>query len=135
MKEAKTTEDLLAIAKEAMDELGIVDEDKRQDVYLYTITNRSSLNANTIKGEIKNIIFKRKRKNKSEIISFDDRMKMYEDLAKVLFYDLDDIHRDAVLLYYELDPSVTYESTGMNPTSAQQTALEAVEIMKNMLIK
>lgn len=135
MEEAKTTEDLIALTKEVLDELGIVDEDKRQDVYLYTITNRLSLNTNTIRDEIKKFLSKRKRKNKSKSISFDDRMKMYEDLAKVLFYDLDDTHRDAVLLYYELDPSVTYESTGMNPTSAQQTALEAVKIMKNMLFK
>lgn len=135
MEEAKTTEDLIAITREVLDELGVVDEDKRQDVYLYTITNRLSLNVNTIRDKIKKFLSKRKRENKSKNISFDDRMEMYEALAKVLFYDLDDTHRDAVLLYYELDPSVTYESTGLDPTSAQQTALEAVEIMKNMLFK
>ena len=115
MAKIKTAEQLIAIATEALNNSNIVDEDLRQDAYLYVLSNDlCNEKSRVIKNRIKDFIIHKLIKTK-EVIGNNaarsyDQMALYSILADLLFNRLDKDLAVSIIIKYGLDPAISYDS-------------------------
>lgn len=115
MAKFKTAEQLIAIATEVLNNSNIVDEDLRQDAYLYVLSNDlCNEKSRVIKNRIKDFIIHKLIKTK-EVIGNNaarsyDQMALYSILADLLFNRLDKDLAVSIIIKYGLDPAISYDS-------------------------
>lgn len=115
MAKIKTAEQLIAIATEVLNNSNIVDEDLRQDAYLYVLSNDlCNEKSRVIKNRIKDFIIHKLIKTK-EVIGNNaarsyDQMALYSILADLLFNRLDKDLAVSIIIKYGLDPAISYDS-------------------------
>lgn len=115
MAKFKTAEQLIAIATEVLNNSNIVDEDLRQDAYLYVLSSDlCNEKSRVIKNRIKDFIIHKLIKTK-EVIGNNaarsyDQMALYGILADLLFNRLDKDLAVSIIIKYGLDPAISYDS-------------------------
>lgn len=116
MAKIKTAEQLIAIATEVLNNSNIVDEDLRQDVYLYVLSNDlCNEKSRVIKNRIKDFIIHKlikvtKKEATNDSSRSYDQLALYSILADLLFNRLDKELAVAIVIKYGLDPAVSYDS-------------------------
>ena len=115
MAKIKTAEQLIAIATEVLNNSNIVDEDLRQDAYLYVLSNDlCNEKSRVIKNRIKDFIIHKLIKTKEAIcnntVRSYDQMALYNILADLLFNRLDKDLAVSIIIKYGLDPAISYDS-------------------------
>lgn len=115
MAKIKTAEQLIAIATEVLNNSNIVDEDLRQDAYLYVLSNdlcneKSRVIKNRIKDFIIHKLIKTKEAIGNNIVRSYDQMALYSILADLLFNRLDKDLAVSIIIKYGLDPAISYDS-------------------------
>ena len=115
MAKFKTAEQLIAIATEVLNNSNIVDEDLRQDAYLYVLSSDlCNEKSRVIRNRIKDFIIHKLIKTK-EVIGNNaarsyDQMALYSILADLLFNRLDKDLAVSIIIKYGLDPAISYDS-------------------------
>lgn len=119
----KTVDEIVSICSTVLTECRIDDEDIKQDTYLFAINNFPLLSAGgdtNIKTIIKNYIDHAIdiTKNLYEVNKTCpyaennyDILKLYDIAADLVFNKLDDAHKTAIMIKYDLDPDAEYNET------------------------
>ena len=131
MPKTKTAEQLIALATDVLNSSNIVDEDLRQDVYLYVLSNdlcneKSKIIKNRIKDFIIHRLIKVTKKDSSRSY---DQLALYSILADLLFNRLDKELAVAIVIKYGLDPAVSYDSN-FTHKKVEKLSAEGVKKLK-----
>lgn len=135
MTKNKTAEQLIAIATEVLNDTNIVDEDLRQDVYLYVLSNdlcneKSGIIKNRIKDFIIHKLIKVTKKEATNDSSRSyDQMTLYSILADLLFNRLDKDLAVSIIIKYDLDPAISYDSN-FTHKKVEELSAEGIKKLK-----
>lgn len=134
MPKAKTAEQLIALATDVLNSSNIVDEDLRQDVYLYVLSNdlcneKSKIIKNRIKDFIIHRLIKVTKKEAANSSRSYDQLALYSILADLLFNKLDKELAVAIVIKYGLDPAVSYDSN-FTHKKVEKLSAEGVKKLK-----
>ena len=135
MPKTKTAEQLIALATDVLNSSNIVDEDLRQDVYLYVLSNDlCNEKSKIIKSRIKDFIIHRLIKVTKKEVANDssrsyDQLALYSILADLLFNRLDKELAIAIVITYGLDPAVSYDSN-FTHKKVEKLSAEGVKKLK-----
>ena len=135
MPKTKTAEQLIALATDVLNSSNIVDEDLRQDVYLYVLSNDlCNEKSKIIKSRIKDFIIHRLIKVTKKEVANDssrsyDQLALYSILADLLFNRLDKELAIAIVIKYGLDPAVSYDSN-FTHKKVEKLSAEGVKKLK-----
>lgn len=133
----KKAEQLIDIAASVLDDLGIVDEDLRQDVYVYVLSNDLyNEKSKIIKNKIKDFIIYKLMKQKEEITKTNNAIRSYNQLAlysilaDLLFNELDEDLAVAIVIKFGLDPAVTYDSNNLTCDEVETLSAKGLKKLK-----
>ena len=134
MTKIKTAEQLIAIATEVLNDTNIVDEDLRQDVYLYVLSNdlcneKSRIIKNRIKDFIIHKLIKTKEVISNNTVRSYDQMALYSILADLLFNRLDKDLAVSIIIKYDLDPAISYDSN-FTHKKVEELSAEGIKKLK-----
>lgn len=134
MTKNKTAEQLIAIATEVLNDTNIVDEDLRQDVYLYVLSNdlcneKSGIIKNRIKDFIIHKLIKTKEVISNNTVRSYDQMTLYSILADLLFNRLDKDLAVSIIIKYDLDPAISYDSN-FTHKKVEELSAEGIKKLK-----
>lgn len=135
MPKTKTAEQLIALATDVLNSSNIVDEDLRQDVYLYVLSNDlCNEKSKIIKNRIKDFIIHRlikvtKKEAANDSSRSYDQLALYSILADLLFNKLDKELAVAIVIKYGLDPAVSYDSN-FTHKKVEKLSAEGVKKLK-----
>lgn len=134
MTKNKTAEQLIAIATEVLNDTNIVDEDLRQDVYLYVLSNdlcneKSRIIKNRIKDFIIHKLIKTKEVISNNTVRSYDQMTLYSILADLLFNRLDKDLAVSIIIKYDLDPAISYDSN-FTHKKVEELSAEGIKKLK-----
>lgn len=134
MPKTKTAEQLIALATDVLNSSNIVDEDLRQDVYLYVLSNdlcneKSKIIKNRIKDFIIHRLIKVTKKEAANSSRSYDQLALYSILADLLFNKLDKELAVAIVIKYGLDPAVSYDSN-FTHKKVEKLSAEGVKKLK-----
>lgn len=127
-------EQLIAIATEVLNNANIVDEDLRQDVYLYVLSNdlcneKPRIIKNRIKDFIIHKLIKAKEATSNNIVRSYDQMTLYSILADLLFNRLDKDLAVSIIIKYGLDPAMSYDSN-FTHKKVEELSAEGIKKLK-----
>ena len=127
-------EQLIAIATEVLNDTNIVDEDLRQDVYLYVLSNdlcneKSRIIKNRIKDFIIHKLIKTKEVISNNTVRSYDQMTLYSILADLLFNRLDKDLAVSIIIKYDLDPAISYDSN-FTHKKVEELSAEGIKKLK-----
>lgn len=142
MDNKKTVDEIVAICNTVLTNYGITDEDIKQDTYLFALNNFSLLsvgNDNNIKIVIKNYIDhaidtanNQYMLHKVPVMDSNyDIFKLYDIAADLIFNKLDEPHKMAIIIKYDLEPDAEYNEVYTHE-AVDTLVIEALALLTNM---
>jgi hypothetical protein len=142
MDNKKTVDEIVAICNAVLINYGIADEDIKQDTYLFALNNFPLLSAGSdddIKIVIKNYIdhaidTANNQYTLHKIPSMDtkyDIFKLYDIAADLIFNKLDEPHKMAIIIKYDLEPDAEYNEIYTQEV-VNTLVIEALALLTNM---
>lgn len=129
----QTIDDLITFTTKVLDRMVVKDEDVRQEVYLYVLTNKGKfldrsisnceddIEAYVVKLLITNGAIEPSEPKKYKY----DQFELYKIASRLIFNELDEKHRTALIIKYRLDPAYDYNDE-YTPVVVHMLAEEAV---------
>ena len=129
----QTIDDLIAFTTKILDRMVVKDEDVRQEVYLYVLTNKGKfLNRDTSKCEddieayVVKLLITNEAMESSEPKKYKyDQFELYKIASRLIFNELDEKHRTGLIIKYKLDPAYDYNDV-YQPQVVDKLAEEAI---------
>lgn len=130
----QTIDDLITFTTKVLDRMVVKDEDVRQEVYLYVLTNKEKfLNRGTskccedyIEAYVVKLLITNEAMESSEPKKYKyDQFELYKIASRLIFNELDERHRTGLIIKYKLDPAYDYNDV-YKPQAVDKLAEEAI---------